>query len=442
MSTKKKAIAAVKWTTLANMVTAISAILKMSILARFLDKDDFGLMAIITFVLGLMTLFMNMGLSSAILHKQDITREQYSSLYWINFTFSIVLFLVLVLVTPLISTFYEEPELNELIPIMGTALIFSAIGRQFKTIEEKELNFKYVGINEIVTSVVTLIFAVILAVAGYGVYALVLGALAKFVLSNIWYFLAGIRKNSIRFYFNYAEIEHFVSIGLYQVGGQVTNYATRNLDILLLGKLFGTETLGAYNLAKQLVFRPAMIINPILTRVAAPMLAKFQSEIEKLRSNYLYLIKLVASINFPIYLIILIFAPWVVILFYGRGYEDIVILVRILSVYMMVRAVGNPIGSLLIATGRTDLDFGWSIFSLIVMSISIYIGSQFSIVMVTIFMTVTMILLFVPQWWYLSRRVIDVDLWTYTKATIPDFHLLKTEFTNIVGKKLFKGRTT
>ena len=137
MTTKSKSISGVKWTTISTFVIVILAMLKFSILARFLDKSDFGLMALVKVVLGFMGLFMDMGLTSAILHKQNISKYEYASLFWLNFAFNFVLYLIIVVTAPLVSSFYNEVELKNILYIMGLSLIFSAFGRQFKTIEQK-----------------------------------------------------------------------------------------------------------------------------------------------------------------------------------------------------------------------------------------------------------------------------------------------------------------
>src|SRR5690606_13511924 len=119
MSIDKQVKTGVKWTTISTVVLAIVAILKISILTRFLGKSDFGLMALVTFVMGFMELFNDMGITSAILHKQGITKKQYSSLYWLNWIASIFMYLLLIAVTPLVATFYNQALLNTLIPIIG-----------------------------------------------------------------------------------------------------------------------------------------------------------------------------------------------------------------------------------------------------------------------------------------------------------------------------------
>lgn len=416
MSIDKQVKTGVKWTTISTVVLAVVAILKISILTRFLDKSDFGLMALVTFVMGFMELFNDMGITSAILHKQGITKKQYASLYWINWMASIIMYLLLLVITPLVASFYDQSLLNTLIPLIGLNLILSAIGRQYKTIEQKNLLFNTISIIDIIGALLSLGLSVFLAIYGYGVFALVYSVVFQALFSNFSYFIIGLRKYGLLFHFKFHETKEFLKIGMYQVGGQVVNYFNRDLDILIIGKFFSADILGGYSLAKQLVFRPAQIINPIVVKVAAPALALMQKNIQELKSGYLKLINIVASVNIPVYIGIIIFAPWVVEILYGSGFDDIVILVRILSVYMMLRAIGNPVGSLVVATGRTDLDFMWNIVSLLVMPLFIYVGSLFSIVGVTISITLAMMVLYYPAWKLLVYKLTQASFKEYFLA--------------------------
>ncbi len=416
MSIDKQVKTGVKWTTISTVILAVVAILKISILTRFLDKSDFGLMALVTFVMGFMELFNDMGLTSAILHKQGITKKQYASLYWINWVASILMYGVLFLITPFVASFYDQSLLNTLIPLIGLNLILSAIGRQYKTIEQKNLLFNTISIIDIVGALLSLGISVFLAISGYGVFALVYSVVFQSLFSNFCYFIVGIKKYGLLFHFDYRETKEFLKIGMYQVGGQVLNYFNRDLDILIIGKFFSADILGGYSLAKQLVFRPAQIINPIVVKVAAPALALLQKSMHELKNGYLKLINIVASINMPVYVGIIIFAPWVVEIFYGSGFDDIVILVRILSVYMILRAIGNPVGSLVVATGRTDLEFMWNIVSFLVMPLFIYVGSLFSIIGVTIGITLAMIVLYYPAWKLLVYKLTDASFTEYFYA--------------------------
>ena len=107
MNINKQVITGVKWTTLGTLSVTLSNVLKLSILARFLSKDDFGVFAIVVFFLGFFKMLSEMGLTTAILHKQDIKKNEYASLYWFNIIFCICLYLLLFLITPIISYGYD-----------------------------------------------------------------------------------------------------------------------------------------------------------------------------------------------------------------------------------------------------------------------------------------------------------------------------------------------
>ncbi len=415
-------ISGVKWTTIGTITNALVALLKIAILARFLDKADFGLMALVTFVMGFMNLFNDMGLTSAILHKQQISKNEYASLYWLNVIFSIVLYGILLLITPLVSNFYEEQDLKFLIPLLGLNLLISAGGRIFKTIESKFLLFKQVTIFEISASLLSLIFAVYLAINDYGVLALVYSALLQYLVQNTLYLILGLKKYGLKLHFNFGETTPFLKIGMYQVGGQIINYFNRDMDILLIGKFFNSDVLGGYSLAKQLVSRPAQILNPILLKVASPALAKFQENMLQLKTNYLKLVGWVGKLNFAVYGAVALFAPIIVQLLYGTGFEEINPLVRILSVYMIFRAIGNPVGSLVIATGKTHLEFLWNMITLLVLPIFIYSGSIMGIEEVAWALTLAMAILFIPSWRLLVYKMTGATFREYLWAIVkPSF---------------------
>jgi O-antigen/teichoic acid export membrane protein len=110
---------------------------------------------------------------------------------------------------------------------------------------------------------------------------------------------------------------------------------------------------------------------------------------------------------------------------YGENYLEIAGLVRILSMAMMVRSIYNPVGSLVVATGRTDLEFYWNLSTFAFIPIAIFVGSQFSIEGVAWGMLIAMILLFIPFWWFLINRMIAVDFATYFTWVIPKLRSYK-----------------
>lgn len=434
MSLKKAAFSGVKWTSFASMIVAFVQIGKISVLARILEKSDFGLMALVVFVLGVLSLFMDMGLSTAILHKQNITKSQFSSLFWLNVIFSIVLYVIIYFASDLIASYFGENELGVLLKIMGLAIIFSAIGRQHKTVAQKEFRFKEISVVESSTAIFVFFVALLLAYSDFGVYALVYSTLLQYLIINVYFFFRGIFKAKIGLYCSMREALPFLKIGGFQVGGQILNYFSRDIDILIVGKILGSEVLGGYSLAKQLVFRPIQILNPVLTKVASPLLAKVQKNLEHLSKNYLTLINFVSTINFSVYLFIIIFAEFVVTILYGSEFLNIVFPVRILCIYMMIRAIGNPVGSLVVATGRTDLEFYWNIIVLLVVPISVYFGAHWGINGVVLSILMFRALLFYPSWKFLIWKMLGVSFKNYCKALVPNYKFVFNQLSSTLRK--------
>lgn len=421
----KAVVKGVKWTSISTLWFAVSNVIKISVLARFLEDTDFGLMAILSMLLGLLSLFSDLGLSTAILHKQGVTKQEYASLFWLNLFFCCAIYSTLYGVGHVIAWFYEDARLYKLTLLIGTNVLFFGLGTQFKTIETKLLSFKYISLFEIVAASFSLVGAMAWAINGYGVFALVYSSLVHFGILHILLLVYGLRKHGLLLHFRWKETLPFLKIGSYQVAGQFINYFNRDLDILLVGKFYSTEILGGYSLAKQLVFRPMQIVNPILMKVATPALALVQNKREELKSNYLHLLQWVSTINIPIYIVAIITAPLLVSIFYGEDYEQIVPLVRLLSVYMLFRAFGNPIGSLVTATGKTDLEFYWNLLNLFIAPVFILIGSQGSIEWVAIALGVYMLVMLAPSWKFLVMRLTGASLKEFLHAIfIPNPELI------------------
>src|ERR1700751_5104013 len=92
MTLRVQAAAGVKWTGLASAVTAVADILRSIVLARFLHPADFGLMAMAMVVIGFAQMYLDMGVSAAIVPRQDATKQQLSSLYWVNIVSGLLVF--------------------------------------------------------------------------------------------------------------------------------------------------------------------------------------------------------------------------------------------------------------------------------------------------------------------------------------------------------------
>lgn len=339
----------------------VLSLMKVAILTRFLDKSDFGLMAIAMIFVALLNLILDLGFSIGILHFQNISIKSYSSIYWLNICFSLILYLFLILTGPFVAQFYQDPILDEILPLIGLHLLFTALGRQLRVREQKALHFQAISLIEVFGGLLSFIGAVVLGAKGFGVWALVWSELIRVLAINCSFFIRGLIKRSLRLQFSWLLVQPFLKMGVFSLGGQLVNQISKELDVLIIGRLFEPSVLGAYTLAKQLVNKPAQVLYPIVSNVISPMLAVFQKNRPLLREKFLELSKMLSSTLSIIYLALVLFVSPIIKLLYGPDYLEITNLVRILSLYMYLRTIIRPVGMLIIATGRTDISLFWNI---------------------------------------------------------------------------------
>lgn len=413
MNLKSKTISGVKWTTFSSVILALLQILQLVILARLLDPSIFGLMAITSVVIGFAQAFLDMGISNAIIHKQEVSHTQLSTLYWLNILSGVVLFIIVSLCAPLVALFYQEAELTNIIILVAMTFLIQPFGQQFVVLWQKELRFNDIAKVDVITKLLSLLVSVIFAYYNYGVYALVYGVLAGTLLQTLVFIYKGFREYTISFVFQLSDVREFLNFGLYQMAEKTLNYFNSQIDTLLIGKLLGVETLGVYNIAKQIIMKPIQIINPIVSKVSFPVMAKIQHDTDKLKEIYLKTINLLSSTNFPIYLFMLMTAPQLVALIFGEKWIDAVVIVQILSIYGACRSTMNPIGSLLLAKGRADWGFYWNLGLFFYIPIVIYVASQWGIETLSWAMVCVMVSLLTPMWYFLVKPLTQASFWEY-----------------------------
>jgi len=410
---KNTAISGVKWTTVDKVGKAVFQLLQVAILTRFLPKEAFGLVAMAVVVIGFTNIFVDMGLTSAILHKQEATVNEYSSIYWLNIFISVGLYILLIIATPFVADFYSEKELLTIVPILGANILLIALGRQHRTIMQKEFRFKPIALVELSAYFVGVIVAVILAYRGAGVYSLVYSTLTASTITNILFLGINIRLNPIRLHFSYKDTVPFLRVGGYQMGSKILDFASREADVFIVGKMLGAEALGLYSLSKQIVSKLFSLINPIVVNVLSPLLSSIQKESERLKSTFLKVVKYLAYINFPLYFLILINSREILSIVYGSEYAEGFLVLSLLAVYYCIISLSNPVGSLQIATGRTDIGFVWTILRVIISPVFIFMGSIYSINGVALSIAILAVILLIPMWYMQLRPMADIALREY-----------------------------
>lgn len=403
------------------LTKAVLTLLQMAVLARLLTPTDFGLMALVTAVIAFAQIFSDMGISNAIIHHQEISREELSSLFWLNVLSSTLLMVFLMLISPFVATLYHEPRMQAILILVSTSFLIIAMGQQLRVIAEKNLRFQQLAVIDVTSSFLGFFLAVIVALAGGGVYALVAGMLTGALVATVlsWWILADGWRPLWRL--RLGEIREYLSFGAYMVGFSLTNTVNMQADVLIGGRVLGSSSLGAYSLPKDASLRLAMIINPIVTRVGLPVMAQAQSDRSLLKSIYLKTLLMTASVNFPLYLMIAVFAREIVAIMFGPQWKESVPILQLLALWGLVRSTGNPVGSLLFALGRAKLAFWWSFGQMIFWIPIFWVGAKHGTHGLSISLLISVVLSATPMWYVLVRPSCEATFSEYFKQFLVPF---------------------
>jgi lipopolysaccharide exporter len=420
MTLKRKAVSGVKWNGVSMGVMTTLQFVTLAVLARLLSPSDFGLMGMIMVIIGFAQAFADMGISNAIIHRQDATKDQLSSLYWLNIIAGVIVFCGVCACVPLIVRFYHEPRLTNLLYLTAVTFLITPFGQQFQILLEKELQFNDLAKIEIGASIVNSVMAVLLAFFGFGVYALIWALLATTSARVIMLSGVGWQKWRPGLRFSKRDLKGYLSFGIYQMGERAINYLNSNVDYLLLGSMVGANSLGYYTLANNLIIKLGSLINPAITKIAFPVFSRMQDETDRLKKSYLKLLRLLSTVNFPMMFGLAVVAPVAVPLLFGKQWQPSIILIQILTVVGVLRSTGNPVGSLLLSKGRADLGFKWNLALMASQIPGLYFGAKLGgAAGVAIAFAILMILYSILNYLILIRALIGPCIRDYIHSMWP-----------------------
>lgn len=335
----------------------VAQLVQFAILAHLLSVSDFGLIALVLVVVNFGQTFTSLGLSNVIIARHIRDPETLSSIYWMSVGAGAFVALMALVAAPVLSSFYDEPELLGLIAWSSLVFALSAPGQQFQILLRRDLNFHAVASADILAVLPGAGVAIGAAALGAGPVSFVWGVIVTsgvrtvILMARCW----GRWRPLLRF--RYSEVRDSLGFAAYQMGEGLMTFLATNVDYLIIGRLIGTEALGAYTLAYQLVIQPVRKINPILTIVAFPAFALRHEDDAALSRGFLELSKLLAFLAFPVLAGMAVLAPVLVPTIFGSGWDAAVALLVPLSIVGGFMSIGNPIGSIFLAKNRPDLGF-------------------------------------------------------------------------------------
>lgn len=286
---KEKTVKGVGWSAadafLGHGVTFVVSI----VLARILTPDDYGLIGIVTIFTLVSQSLINAGFTSALIRKKDATEDDFNTVFIVNLGISLLLYIIIFFASPAIAHFFNRWELVSLIRVTSLCMIIAALALVQQTRLTKRIDFKSLTIITISASVSSGLIGIILALLGFGVWALVAQQVSLQVIKTIGLWI--VNKWIPKLRFSVESFKELFGFGWKIMLSSLLDTVWKELYQVVVGKFYSPATLGQYTRSKQFSTLFSRNLTTIIQRVTYPVLSNIQDEKERMISAYRRIIK-------------------------------------------------------------------------------------------------------------------------------------------------------
>lgn len=375
--------------------------LSIVVLARLLSPNDFGLIAMVTPIVGLISLIRDMGLSAATIQKDTISDAQVSTLFWINVALSAALAALIVASAPLVSRFYDEPRLIWITAAFGATMVTGGLTAQHIALLQRQMLFGRLAVIEICSLLAGFVAAVAAALAGWSYWALVLMTVVTSIVSMVLSWRgSGWRPGRPQ---RGSGVRSMVAFGGHLTGASLCQYLNRNLDNILIGRAWGEGALGLYNRAYSLLLMPITQLNGPVTNVALPALSRLQNDPTRYRAFYRKALGLLVTVGMPLVVFTGVDALRIVRFLLGENWLGTVPIFQALAPAAFIGTFNVATGWLYVSLGRTGRQLRWAVLQTPVIIAGFVLGLPYGPVGVAAAYSTVTVLLRWPAFAYCLR---------------------------------------
>ena len=321
------------------------------ILARLVIPEHFGLIGMATAVTGIAGQVSHLGLLTATVQRREIEHQQVTNLFWINAAFGALLSLVIFALAPLVAAFYRDPRLIPITMVLSISFLWMGLTVQHEALLTRQMKQAQTSLIRLGATSLGAGLAVVLALLGYGYWALVWQEIARccLVAIGVWVccrWVPGLPSRS-------AKVGSLLRFGGHLTLTQFLNSLISSLDRLLIGRFFGAEPLGLYRQAQQLIMTPIEQLNTPLQGVSQPALSMLQDDHDRYRRYYRKFVHVVGLATMPLAAFAAVYAVEITLVVLGKKWIDAAPLLMIFSLAAFIRPVLGTSGVVLITCGHS-----------------------------------------------------------------------------------------
>ena len=350
-SVTQKAVGAIKWSALMEVVPRAISPIVFLVLARLLTPEDFGMMSTALIVISFSQIFWDAGLGKALVQIKEKPEEAANVVFWTNLGLGIVTYIVLFLAAPWLAAFFNSIASRSVFRVLGLQVLIASLASVQSALFMRDLAFRQLFWIKLVTALVPGFFSIPLAFFGYGVWALVAGSLAGSLLNLALVWAKSMWRPQIRFDCDLAH--KLCGFGIWVVLEALAVWFYVWGDNLLIGKFIGMAELGIYSIAwniNSLIF--GLLLNPFFP-VLYPTFSRLWDNIQILKETFHKADTITISLVLPTGTALLLISQQLVYTLFGTKWKSLGLVLGIIGFMHgiswplainteLYRAIGRP----------------------------------------------------------------------------------------------------
>ena len=415
-SLKQKTVKGVSWSFVEQVLTRGVNFVIGIILARLLSPTDYGLVGMLTIFIAFSQIFVDGGLTNALIREKDASDKDYSTVYITNMTLSVIFYFLLFFSAPLVATYYEQPLLKPLMRVISLILIISSVASVQGTLLTKQVDFRTKFAISFISALVSGAAGVICALKGLGPWALVAQSVAS--ASAVTILTLAFVRWMPQLIFSKESFKRLFSYSYKLMAASLINTIYSNIYPMVIGKRFSASDVGMFTRGNQFPTVASETLVSTFNRVAYPVLSKVQDDDRRLIEVFDKFLQIFYFLAFPVLLVLCGCSRPLVSLLLTDKWLPCVPLMQLLCISKLPTGMIRNNLILLYVKGRSDLALRMEIIKKAIMFPIMFVSMFFGL---KAFCCALIVNSWIDMYCsaYYTRKILNYRLWDQLKTVFP-----------------------
>ncbi|MBD2112384.1 MULTISPECIES: MOP flippase family protein [Cyanophyceae] len=412
MSLQNKVVKGVFWSAVESWGRQLFSFIVFALLARLLEPDAFGIVALASVFLGFLQLFLNQGIGQAIVQSNNLDEADLNTAFWANISLNGIITIIGISTASFAAKFFDEPALTPIIQGLSLTFVLSAFGNVQQALLEKELQFRALAIRSIVAIFLGGLVGITMAFGGYGVWSLVGQQLTNSLFQVIVLWFLSDWKPGLKLSLKNSNM--LITFGLGETGFKLFDYLSRRGDDLIIGYFLGATALGYYTIAYKILLVMTETLITVTSKIALPAFSKIQDDKERLRKSFYTATQITSLVAIPAFLAVSVLSKDLIEVVFGSQWLPSAPVMSVLALVGVLQSVSYFNNSVLLALGKPYWRLGFMSASGIANILAYLLAVKWGILAIAS-AYVARAYLFSPIPLIMIKKLINIEFLTYFK---------------------------